>query len=99
MSDKLSLRKMTLSASETAKFRAVCRLHGRTVSQVVDAAIGAANIEASLRTAPLHGDEHAKIVAGLYEQATHWIAVMNFKDQVRIPLFISRARLESSSYL
>lgn len=95
MSNKLSLRKMTLSASETTKLRAVCRLHGRTVSQVLDAVITAANIEASLRTAPLHGDEHAKSVACLYEQATHWIVVMSFKDQVCRPSIISRARLLS----
>ncbi|KZP30117.1 hypothetical protein FIBSPDRAFT_726536 [Athelia psychrophila] len=74
-------RKFNLSAQETAKFRAVCKLHGRTVTQAVDSAFAATMVEAALVSAPGHGEEHAQAVAGIYEQSTHWIDALSFKDQ------------------
>lgn len=73
---------MTLDNEQTARFRAVCKLHGRTVTQVIDAAFAIADVEAVLQGARAHGEEHVKSVVGVYEQATHWLIALSFKDQV-----------------
>ncbi|KAF7970399.1 hypothetical protein HWV62_24195 [Athelia sp. TMB] len=74
-------RTLTLTPAQTAALRATCKQHGRTVTQVVDAAFALADVEAALLTAGLRGGEEREAVKGCFGGATHWVAALSFKDQ------------------
>lgn len=76
-------RVLTLDAAQTARLRALCRRHGRTVTQTVDALFAVADVEASLAAAKARGDAPFAAAADAYEAATHWLIALGMKDQVR----------------
>lgn len=75
-------RLVTLNAAQTAKLRGLSKLHGRTITEVCNSIVALADVESAVRSAKLHGDEHLKSAIGAYEQATHWLIALTFKDQV-----------------
>lgn len=72
---------LSLSRAQTTRLRALCRAHGRTVTQAVDALLALADVEASLTAAHALGGAHFASVADAYDASTHWLIALGMKDQ------------------
>lgn len=66
-------RKIVLDKEKTRKFRALCKEHGHTVTQVMDSLFAVSQVQHTLETAKASGEDRFKTVVDLYGSATNWL--------------------------
>ena len=72
-----------LSQEQTAKFRSVCRAHGRTVTQVVTALFALTDLESALINAGKVGSERFQELHRSFDKSTHFVSMFNSVSMVR----------------
>ncbi|PCH36586.1 hypothetical protein WOLCODRAFT_157291 [Wolfiporia cocos MD-104 SS10] len=78
----ITTRFINLNTIQTQKLQALCKVHGRTVADVINVVMAVAHIEANLFNAQYRGFELWKQVHDLYDASTEWLIPFSFKDQV-----------------
>lgn len=74
---------VNFSREQTNQFRAACRAHDRTVTQVATALFALADLQSALRNAGVVGVGRFKELQAGFKKATHFVSKFNAVDMVR----------------